>query len=216
MTHLDYDRQSPVWRHWVTRAEPRAHANSLRRARLRALGPAVRRHTDARHLRRRSGRRGGRRGTRALRSIRRLGRRADSDRVRRQKPRAREPSRPLRNLHARALQARRGEAEQSRLLIDLMRVGWGGTVPAFRQVFSSYLHPQRRRGAEALVRRHAAGLQQRGDGRTAVAVASGNSTSATRRAASPSRRSFSTRATTGRCRTRRGGASHPSCRTLAS
>ena len=33
-----------------------------------------------------------------------------------------------------------GEATQS-LLIDLMRVGWGGTVPAFRQVFSSIFIP---------------------------------------------------------------------------
>jgi pimeloyl-ACP methyl ester carboxylesterase/DNA-binding CsgD family transcriptional regulator len=38
---------------------------------------------------------------------------------------------------------RRGvdEAEQSRVLIELMRVGWGGTVPAFRQVFSSTYIP---------------------------------------------------------------------------
>jgi ATP/maltotriose-dependent transcriptional regulator MalT len=38
---------------------------------------------------------------------------------------------------------RRGErqTEESRLLIDLMRVGWGGTVPAFREVFSSYFIP---------------------------------------------------------------------------
>ena len=37
---------------------------------------------------------------------------------------------------------RRGEREeQSRVLIDLMRVGWGGTVPAFRQVFSSIYIP---------------------------------------------------------------------------
>ena len=38
---------------------------------------------------------------------------------------------------------RRGEreTEQSRLLIDLMRVGWGGAVPAFRQVFSSFFFP---------------------------------------------------------------------------
>ena len=34
-----------------------------------------------------------------------------------------------------------GEPEQSRLLGELMRVGWGGTVPAFRQVFSSMFIP---------------------------------------------------------------------------
>ena len=33
------------------------------------------------------------------------------------------------------------EDEQSRVLGDLMRVGWGGTVPAFRQVFSSIYIP---------------------------------------------------------------------------
>jgi DNA-binding CsgD family transcriptional regulator/pimeloyl-ACP methyl ester carboxylesterase len=33
------------------------------------------------------------------------------------------------------------EVEQSRMFIDLMRVGWGGTVPAFRQVFSSTYIP---------------------------------------------------------------------------
>ena len=38
---------------------------------------------------------------------------------------------------------RRGEdaVEQSRVLGDLIRVGWGGTVPAFRQVFSSIYIP---------------------------------------------------------------------------
>ena len=34
-----------------------------------------------------------------------------------------------------------GEAEQSRLLGDLIRVGWGGAIPAFRQVFSSIYIP---------------------------------------------------------------------------
>ena len=29
------------------------------------------------------------------------------------------------------------EAEESRLVYELTRVGWGGTVPAFRQLFSS-------------------------------------------------------------------------------
>jgi len=33
------------------------------------------------------------------------------------------------------------EAEQSRLFIDLIRVGWGGTVPAFRQVFTATYIP---------------------------------------------------------------------------
>jgi DNA-binding CsgD family transcriptional regulator len=33
------------------------------------------------------------------------------------------------------------EAEQSRLLGELMRVGWGGSIPAFRQVFSSLYMP---------------------------------------------------------------------------
>ena len=38
---------------------------------------------------------------------------------------------------------RRGadEAEEARLMIELMRVGWGGVVPAFRQVFTSTYIP---------------------------------------------------------------------------
>src|SRR5215218_10005918 len=55
MTHLDYDRQSPVWRHWV-RELSRGHTLIRYDDRgLRALGPPIRRHADARHLRRRSG-----------------------------------------------------------------------------------------------------------------------------------------------------------------
>jgi pimeloyl-ACP methyl ester carboxylesterase len=34
-----------------------------------------------------------------------------------------------------------GGAEQSRVLGDLIRVGWGGTVPAFRELFSSLFIP---------------------------------------------------------------------------
>jgi pimeloyl-ACP methyl ester carboxylesterase/DNA-binding CsgD family transcriptional regulator len=34
-----------------------------------------------------------------------------------------------------------GEAEEGRVLGELIRVGWGGTVPAFRQVFSSIYIP---------------------------------------------------------------------------
>jgi RNA polymerase sigma factor (sigma-70 family) len=34
-----------------------------------------------------------------------------------------------------------GETEQTRMMVDLMRVGWGGAVPAFRQVFSSLFIP---------------------------------------------------------------------------
>jgi RNA polymerase sigma factor (sigma-70 family) len=33
------------------------------------------------------------------------------------------------------------ETEKSRVMVDLMRVGWGGAVPAFRQVFSSFFIP---------------------------------------------------------------------------
>ena len=48
---------------------------------------------------------------------------------------------------------RRGadEDEEARLMIELMRVGWGGVVPAFRQVFTLDLHPERRRAAKAVV-----------------------------------------------------------------
>jgi RNA polymerase sigma factor (sigma-70 family) len=141
MTHLEYDRQSPVWRHWV-RELGRGH--TLVRYDERGCGLSDREFdgtptldtyvgdlaavVDAAGLERFAllGLSGG--GPTAIQYA------------------ARNPERVthlvLYGTYSRG-RYRRGasEAEQSRLLIDLMRVGWGGAVPAFRQVFSSTYIP---------------------------------------------------------------------------
>ena len=141
MTHLDYERQSPVWRHWVREL---SRANRLVRYDQRGCGLSDRQFVgeptldtfvddlasvvDAAGLERFAllGVSGG--GPTAIEYA------------------ARNPERVshlvLYGTYARG-RLKRGEreAEQSRLLIDLMRVGWGGAVPAFRQVFSSIYIP---------------------------------------------------------------------------
>ncbi len=141
MTHLDYDRQSPVWRHWVTELS-RGHA--LIRYDERGCGLSDRQFdgtptldtyvgdlaavVDAAELERFAlfGVSGG--GPTAIEYA------------------VRNPGRVshllLYGTYTRG-RYKRGEreTEQSRLLIDLMRVGWGGAVPAFRQVFSSFFIP---------------------------------------------------------------------------
>jgi RNA polymerase sigma factor (sigma-70 family) len=141
MTHLDYERQSPVWRHWV-RELSRGH--TLVRYDERGCGLSDREFdgvptldtyvgdlaavVDAAGLERFAllGLSGG--GPTAIQYA------------------VRNPERVshlvLYGTYARGRYMRgEGEAEQSRLLIDLMRVGWGGAVPAFRQVFSSIYIP---------------------------------------------------------------------------
>jgi pimeloyl-ACP methyl ester carboxylesterase/DNA-binding CsgD family transcriptional regulator len=141
MTHLDYERQSPVWRHWVREL---SRGRTLVRYDVRRCGLSDRHFdgmptldtyvgdlaavVDAAGLERFAlfGLAGG--GPTAIEYA------------------VRNPERVSRlvlyGAYARG-RYRRGaaEAEQSRLLIDLMRVGWGGTVPAFRQVFSSIFIP---------------------------------------------------------------------------
>ena len=141
MTHLEYDRQSPVWRHWV-RELSRGHR--LIRYDERGCGLSDR-HFD---------------GTPTLDSyvgdLAAVVDAAGLDRfalfgVSGGGPTAieyavRNPERVshlvLYGTYARG-RYRRGEreTENSRLLIDLMRVGWGGAVPAFRQVFTSFFIP---------------------------------------------------------------------------
>jgi RNA polymerase sigma factor (sigma-70 family) len=141
MTHLDYDRQSPVWRHWV-RELSRGHA--LVRYDERGCGLSDRQF----------------RGTPTLETyVRDLAAVADAAALERFVLFGVSGGGPTAILYAVANpervshlvlygtytrgRYRRGEreTEQSRLLIDLMRVGWGGTVPAFRQVFSSFFIP---------------------------------------------------------------------------
>jgi RNA polymerase sigma factor (sigma-70 family) len=141
MTHLDYDRQSPVWRHWV-RELSRGHA--LIRYDERGCGLSDRQFD----------------GTPTLDTyVGDLAAVADAARLERFallgvsgggptaiEYTARNPERVshlvLYGTWTRGRDRRgEGETEQTRLMIDLMRVGWGGTVPAFRQVFSSIFIP---------------------------------------------------------------------------
>jgi pimeloyl-ACP methyl ester carboxylesterase/DNA-binding CsgD family transcriptional regulator len=144
LSHLDYERQSPVWRHWV-RELSRGH--TLIRYDQRGCGLSDRQFdgtptdetyiddlaavVDAAGVDRFSllGLSGG--GPTAIAYA------------------VRNPERVSRlvlyGTYVRGRYRRSaGEAEQARVLIELMRVGWGGTVPAFRQVFSSTWIPSAR------------------------------------------------------------------------
>jgi pimeloyl-ACP methyl ester carboxylesterase/DNA-binding CsgD family transcriptional regulator len=141
MTHLDYERQSPVWRHWVTELSRR---HTLIRYDERGCGlsdrefdgtPTLDTYVDdlravvqAAGLERFAliGLSGG--GSTAIEYA------------------AKHPDDVtqlvLYGTYARGRHRRAAtDEEQSRLLIELTRVGWGGTVPAFRQVFSSIYIP---------------------------------------------------------------------------
>jgi pimeloyl-ACP methyl ester carboxylesterase/DNA-binding CsgD family transcriptional regulator len=142
MTHLDYERQSPVWRHWV-RELSRGH--TLVRYDERGCGLSDRQFdgiptldtyvddlsavVDAAGLERF-----------ALIGISGGGPTAIDYAVK-------NPERVthliLYGTWTRGRYKRgEGDADQSRLLIDLIRQGWGGAVPAFRQVFSSIYIPK--------------------------------------------------------------------------
>jgi pimeloyl-ACP methyl ester carboxylesterase/DNA-binding CsgD family transcriptional regulator len=154
MTHLDYERQSPVWRHWV-RELSRGH--KLVRYDERGCGLSDREFdgtpsldtyvadlaavVDAAGLERFAllALSGG--GPTAIEYA------------------ARNPERVSRLvLYGTWSRGRdlRGDAEteRSRVLGELIRVGWGGAVPAFRQVFSSIYIPsageQKKRWYDAL------------------------------------------------------------------
>jgi pimeloyl-ACP methyl ester carboxylesterase/DNA-binding CsgD family transcriptional regulator len=140
LTHVEYDRQSPVWRHWVRElsrgrtfirydergcglsdrelAAPPTLASSV--ADLAAV-------VDAAGLERFAllGLSGG--GPTAVEYASR-----NPERVSRL---------VLYGSYALGRYRRGGDTEHSRVLFELMRVGWGGTVPAFRQVFSSLYIP---------------------------------------------------------------------------
>jgi pimeloyl-ACP methyl ester carboxylesterase/DNA-binding CsgD family transcriptional regulator len=141
MTHLDYERRSPVWRHWV---RDLSRGRTLVRYDERGCGlsdrqfagvPSLERFVDdlaavvdAAGLDRFAllGVSGG--GPTAIEYA------------------ARFPARVTRlvlyGTWARGRELRGdADAEQGRLLGELVRVGWGGAVPAFRQVFSSIYIP---------------------------------------------------------------------------
>jgi pimeloyl-ACP methyl ester carboxylesterase/DNA-binding CsgD family transcriptional regulator len=141
LSHLDYERESPVWRHWVRELSRR---HTLVRYDQRGCGLSDREFdgtptldtyiddlaavVDAAGLERFAliGLSGG--GPTAIEYA------------------VRNPERVSRlvlygtYVHGR-FRRTSDEAEESRLMIELMRVGWGGTVPAFRQVFSAVYIP---------------------------------------------------------------------------
>jgi pimeloyl-ACP methyl ester carboxylesterase/DNA-binding CsgD family transcriptional regulator len=141
MTHLDYERQSPVWRHWVREL---SRGRSLIRYDERGCGLSDREFegtptletfvgdlaavVDAAGLERFT-----------LLALSGGGAAAIAYAVE-------NPERVSRlvlyGTWARGRYRRdAGETERARLLGELIRVGWGGTVPAFRQVFSSMYIP---------------------------------------------------------------------------
>jgi pimeloyl-ACP methyl ester carboxylesterase/DNA-binding CsgD family transcriptional regulator len=141
MTHLDYDRQSPVWRHWV-RELSRGH--TLVRYDERGCGLSDRQFEGTPTLDSYVGDMAAVVDAAGLERFAVLG-------VSGGGPTAidyavRNPERVshlvLYGSYARG-RYKRGDVEtqKARLMIELMRVGWGGAVPAFRQVFSSSFIP---------------------------------------------------------------------------
>jgi pimeloyl-ACP methyl ester carboxylesterase/DNA-binding CsgD family transcriptional regulator len=141
MTHLDYERESPVWRHWIREL---SRGRTLVRYDERGCGLSDRRFegtpsldtyvadlaavVDAAGLERFAlmGMSGG--GPTAIEYA------------------VRNPERVSRlvlyGTWARGRDLRDdADADQARLLGELVRVGWGGTIPAFRQVFSAIYIP---------------------------------------------------------------------------
>jgi pimeloyl-ACP methyl ester carboxylesterase/DNA-binding CsgD family transcriptional regulator len=141
MTHLDYERESPVWRHWVRELSRR---HTLIRYDERGCGLSDRQFDGAPTLDTYVGDLTAVVDAAGFERFALLGMSGGG-------PTAIEyaAANPERVSHlvlygtwarGRYLRGER-DVEQSRLLIDLMRVGWGGAVPAFRQVFSSIYIP---------------------------------------------------------------------------
>jgi pimeloyl-ACP methyl ester carboxylesterase/DNA-binding CsgD family transcriptional regulator len=141
MTHLDYDRQSPVWRHWVREL---SRGRTLIRYDQRGCGLSDRELEATPTLDTYVGDLDAVVDAARLERFALLGLSGGGPTV--IEYAARNPERVthlvLYGSYARG-RYRRGvdEAEQSQLLIELMRVGWGGAVPAFRQLFSSIYIP---------------------------------------------------------------------------
>ena len=141
MTHLDYERQSPVWKHWVREL---SRTNRLVRYDQRGCGLSDREFDGVPTLDTFVGDLASVVDSAGLDRFALLGVSGGGPTA--IEYAARNPERVthlvLYGTYARG-RYRRGErqAEQSRMLIDLMRVGWGGAEPAFRQVFSSIYIP---------------------------------------------------------------------------
>jgi pimeloyl-ACP methyl ester carboxylesterase/DNA-binding CsgD family transcriptional regulator len=141
MTHLDYDRQSPVWRHWV-RELSRGH--TLIRYDERGCGLSDRQFEGTPTLDTYVGDLTAVANAAGLEQFALLGISGGGATAIEYAARNRErvSHLVLYGSWARGRVMRgEGQTEQSRLMGDLMRVGWGGAVPAFRQVFSSTFIP---------------------------------------------------------------------------
>jgi RNA polymerase sigma factor (sigma-70 family) len=141
MTHLDYDRQSPVWRHWVGEL---SRGFTLVRHDERGCGLSDREFDGTPTLETYVGDLGAVVDAAGLERFALLG--LSGGGATAIEYAARNPERVsqlvLYGCFARGRSKRgEGQTEQSRLISELMRVGWGGTVPAFRQVFSSIFIP---------------------------------------------------------------------------
>ena len=215
MTHLDYDRQSPVWRHWVREL---SRGRTLIRYDERGCGLSDRELEATPTLDTYVG------DLAAVVDAAQLERfalmvspaAADRDRVHGKESRARHPSRPLRQLHTRALPARRRRGRAVAAADRANARGLGRRCPGVPAGIQLDLHPKRRRAAEALVRRHAAGVKHRRSRRTALAVAHGHRHQRHDASHRPAGALSYTRATTEPSPTRRDGASRRCFRTHAS
>jgi pimeloyl-ACP methyl ester carboxylesterase/DNA-binding CsgD family transcriptional regulator len=141
MTHLEYDRRSPVWRHWVTELS-RGHA--LIRYDERGCGLSDRQFDGVPTLDTYVGDLTAVADAAALDRFALLG--ISGGGATAIEYAVRNPERVshlvLYGAYVRGRSLRgTGSVEEARLMIDLMRVGWGGAVPAFREVFSSLFIP---------------------------------------------------------------------------
>jgi pimeloyl-ACP methyl ester carboxylesterase/DNA-binding CsgD family transcriptional regulator len=141
MTHLDFERRSPVWRHWV-RELSRGH--TLIRYDERGCGLSDRRFDGTPTLDTYVGDLAAVVDAAGLERFALLGLSGGGPTVIAYA--ARHPERVSRLVlygtwaRGRCLRGA-DEIERSRVMTELIRVGWGGTVPAFRQVFSSLYIP---------------------------------------------------------------------------
>jgi RNA polymerase sigma factor (sigma-70 family) len=141
MTHLDYDRRSPVWQHWVREL---SRGYTLIRYDERGCGLSDRQFDGTPTLDTYVGDLAAVADAAGLARFALLGLSGGGPTA--IEYAARNPERVshlvLYGTWTRGRDRRgEGETEQTRMMIDLMRVGWGGTVPAFRQVFSSIFIP---------------------------------------------------------------------------
>jgi pimeloyl-ACP methyl ester carboxylesterase/DNA-binding CsgD family transcriptional regulator len=141
MTHLDYERDSPVWRHWVREL---SRGRTLIRYDERGCGLSDRRFEGTPTLDTYVSDLAAVVDAAGLERFALLGLSGGGPTVIAYA--ARHPERVsglvLYGTWARGRYLRDAdEIERSRLLAELIRVGWGGRVPAFRQVFSSLYIP---------------------------------------------------------------------------